>query len=200
MLVKCPVCGAHVPEQVAVETEARGQRVCSLRCAEVAEGETLRAAKPTALDEPPRRILVAVDGSGPSLRATRLAVSWARQVGGRVVLLHAVDPGLLRLLPPEGALLGAARLGLRTEEIERSLREDAEAQLEPCRRVCEAAGVPHATRVEVEAPTRAIAQAAEDADLVVMGSRGLGALTGTALGSLSHRVIAATHKPVLVVH
>jgi nucleotide-binding universal stress UspA family protein len=200
MLVKCPVCGAHVPEEVAVEIAPGAQRVCSLRCAEVAEGEALRAPKVAPLEEPPRRILVAVDGSGPSLRATRLAVAWARLARGRVVLLHAVDPGLMRLLPPEGALAGAARLGMRSEEIERSLREDAEAQLEPCRRICEAAGIEHATRIEVEAPARAIAQAAEEADLVVMGSRGLGALSGVALGSLSHRVIAATRKPVLVVH
>jgi nucleotide-binding universal stress UspA family protein len=80
------------------------------------------------------------------------------------------------------------------------LREDAEAQVERCRRVCEAAGVPVATRIELEAPARAIARAADDADLVVMGSRGLGALSGAALGSLSHRVIGATRKPVLVVH
>jgi nucleotide-binding universal stress UspA family protein len=33
-----------------------------------------------------------------------------------------------------------------------------------------------------------------------MGSRGLGAFSGAALGSLSHRVIGETDKPVLVVH
>ena len=49
-------------------------------------------------------------------------------------------------------------------------------------------------------PVRAIADAAENADLVVVGSRGLGSFSGAALGSLSHRVIGETPKPVLVVH
>ena len=203
MLVKCPVCGGHVPAEVAVELPVGGrvERYCSLRCAEASEseGEMGEVAVPPAA-ELPRRILVAVDGSGPSLRAAQMAAALARAAKGSVSLLHAIDPRLLRWLPTETALAGATRLGVRTEEIERTLREDADSQLERCRRVCEAAGVPVTTRVELEAPPRAIAQAAAEADLVVMGSRGLGALTGVALGSLSHRVIGETRKPVLVVH
>jgi nucleotide-binding universal stress UspA family protein len=203
MLVKCPVCGTHVPEEVAVEaaTAAGLEAVCSLRCAEVAEAERgARVGGPAALPEPPRRILVAVDGSGPSLRATELAASLARAFKGSVALVHAVDPRLMRWLPTETALAGAERLGLRTEDVERQLRADAEAQLERCRRLCEEAGVPVTAQVELDVPVRALAAAAEQADLVVMGSRGLGAISGAALGSLSHRLLGATRKPLLVVH
>ena len=38
------------------------------------------------------------------------------------------------------------------------------------------------------------------ADLVVMGSRGRGALEGGTLGSLSQRVVSTARTPVLVVH
>ena len=55
-------------------------------------------------------------------------------------------------------------------------------------------------RVEVAVPVRAVADAADEADLVVIGSRGLGALSGVALGSVSHRLLGETRKPVLVVH
>jgi nucleotide-binding universal stress UspA family protein len=88
----------------------------------------------------------------------------------------------------------------RHEERERALRAEGEAQLAHCRRLCEAVGVPVTTRVQLAAPARAIAEAAAEADLVVMGTRGLGALSGVALGSLSHRVIGETGKPVLFVH
>jgi nucleotide-binding universal stress UspA family protein len=198
MLVKCPVCGAHVPGEVAVELPAG--RYCSLRCAEEAESQAGAAPPPPALPAAPKHLLVAVDGSGPSLRATELAASLAKLAGGRVTLLHAIDPGLLRLLPTERALAAAARFGLRSEEVERTLREDAESQLRRCRRVCEAAGVQVTTRVELEPPVRAIAEAAADADLVVIGTRGLGAISGAAVGSISHRLLGETRKPVLVVH
>lgn len=201
MVVKCPVCGSHVPTAAAVEIPVGDavQRFCSLRCATSAEAGAARTAPLPPLPEPPQRLLVAVDGSGPSLRATEIAASLARALHAHVTLLHAIDPALMRILPFDG-LATAQRLGLDTKQLEAGLRKDAEAQLAHCRRVCEAAGIEHGTRIEMKPPAKAIAEAAAEADLVVIGSRGLGALSGVALGSLSHRVIGDTRTPVLVVH
>lgn len=201
MLVKCPKCGAHVPSEVTVEALVGGKtaRFCSLGCAQSAEAEATRQEALPPLPEAPKRILVAVDGSGPSLRATELAATLARLSGGRVTLLHAIDPRKLRWLSGVTALADA-QLALPPGEVEHGLRRDAEAQLDRCRRVCETAGVPVAWRIEVEPPLRAIVDAAADADLIVMGSRGRGALSGAALGSLSHRVLGETRKSVVIVH
>lgn len=201
MMVKCPECGMHVPQEVALEIDVAGAktRFCSVRCAEEASARSAGAGTLPALPSLPKRILVAVDGSGPSLRATELAASLAKASGGRVTLLHAIDPRWLRWLPGASALIDA-RLAVSSEELERSLRKEAESQTSRCRRVCEAAGVPVTETVILEAPLRAVADAAAEADLVVIGSRGLGAVSGAALGSLSHRVIGETRKPVLVVH
>lgn len=201
MLVKCPVCEAHVPRQVAVEATVEGEprHFCCARCAE--EGAPDEAAAPLPpLPELPRRILVAVDGSGPAQRALERAAALARASRGEVCLLTAVDDRLVRALD---LLSGAARavdLGLGPEEVERMLREEAAAQLERGARLCREAGVAFTTRVELRPPLTAIVEAAEEADLLVMGSRGLGALSGAVLGSLSQRAIAAVGKPVLVVH
>jgi nucleotide-binding universal stress UspA family protein len=203
MLIKCPTCGAHVPRAVAVEIPIGDARepYCSLRCATLAESERAPAkTAPAPLPPVPQRLLVAVDGSGPSLRAVELATSLAQATGGRITLLLALDPAPLRLLPLDSGFAGATRLGLEIEQIEARLRKDAEAQLERCARICREAGVEHTSRVEMKSPLRAIADAADHADLVVMGSRGLGAFSGAALGSLSHRVIGEVSRPVLVVH
>jgi nucleotide-binding universal stress UspA family protein len=199
MMVKCPECGSHVPAEVAVETEIGGQtqRFCSVGCAE-AKHKTSGAALPP-LPAAPKRILVAVDGSGPSLRATELAVSLARLTSGRITLLHAIDPRWISWAPVASALVDA-RLRVGANEVEASLRKEAEEQLDRCRRVCDEGGVEASWRVEVKPPLLAIADAAGDVDLIVMGSRGRGALSGAALGSLSHRVLGETRKPVLVVH
>jgi nucleotide-binding universal stress UspA family protein len=200
VVVKCAVCGAHVLAAAAVEIPVREgvERFCSLRCATSATGAASAAPLPP-LPEPPRRILVAIDGSGPSLRATELAAVLARTTHGSVTLLHAIDPALLRLLPL-GELGDTTGIGVDLAAVEDALRRDAEAQLARCRQICEQAGVPHRSRIELAPPARAIVEAANEADLVVIGSRGLGALSGVALGSLSHRVIGDTKAPVLVVH
>jgi nucleotide-binding universal stress UspA family protein len=188
MLVKCGICGAHVPAEVTVDLSGSLERYCSLRCAMQADPD----ATGSALPELPRRILVAVDGSGPSLRAAQLAAALARQSGAALTLIHVIDPALMRR-PPAARSADAA-------EVERALRAEAEAQLERCRRLCEGAGVPVSLRIEVELPARAIAAAAGDADLVVVGSRGLGAASGNAVGSLSQRLLAETRTPLLAVH
>ena len=48
-------------------------------------------------------------------------------------------------------------------------------------------------------PVRAVLTAAEDADLVVVGARGLGGFKGLLLGSVSHGVLRGAHGPVAVV-
>jgi len=201
MLVKCAYCEAHVPAEIAVEIPIGDgrDRFCSLRCAALAEAQATSQAPLSPLPAVPKRILVPVDGSGPSLRATEIAASLARVVGGSITLLHAIDSRWLRWFPTASGLVGEA-LGLSTEEMEQGLRKEAGAQFDRCQRVCEEAGVPVAWRIEVAPPLRAIIDAAADADLIVIGSRGLGAISGAAVGSLAHRVLGETRKPMLVVH
>jgi nucleotide-binding universal stress UspA family protein len=184
--------------QVAVERRVRDdvRRFCSARCAETGGALGLSDRPPPPL----RHLLVAVDGSGPSLRAVETAVALATATGGEIRLLHAVDFDWLRIVGAAPPGIGPIGVGLRITEISQALREEGEAQLAACRRMCESSGVAVTSRFEFAPPVEAIVAAAEDTDLVVMGSRGRGALSGAFLGSVSQRVIAGTRTPVLVVH
>jgi YHS domain-containing protein len=57
-LVKCPVCGSHVPVEAAVEIPVAGEpvRFCSVRCAEAGEAEAAGGPARPPGSEPPRRI------------------------------------------------------------------------------------------------------------------------------------------------
>jgi nucleotide-binding universal stress UspA family protein len=196
MIVECTACGARVAAQLAVESDEGGatRRFCSARCAEAGGATGARRAAP------PWRLLVAIDGSGPSLRAVEMATALAAATGGSIRLLYAVDVDWLRIVGGAPVGVGALGVGARMAEIQQALQDEAEAQLAACRRVCERAGVAVSGGVELARPVEAILRAARDADLVVMGSRGRGALSGAILGSVSQRVIAGTETPVLVVH
>jgi nucleotide-binding universal stress UspA family protein len=196
MKVECAVCGRRLAAEVAIEAGAGEtvRRFCSARCADAGG----------ALDEGvarlPARLLVAVDGSGPSLRAVALAAAMAAANRGVVRLVHAIDFDVLHAVGEAPLGVGPIGVGLRLGEMRQALADDAEAQLAACRKICERAGVPVSSQVEFAPPPEMILQAAKDADLLVMGSRGRGALAGALLGSVSQRVIAGTRTPVLIVH
>jgi nucleotide-binding universal stress UspA family protein len=138
-------------------------------------------------------VLVAVDGSQHADRALAEAIDLAASERARLTLMTAV------LRPPATAYFVAAET-TATGLLE-DAREEAEAIL---RRACQRvpADLP-VTTVLTEHPIGvAIIHQIEDAhhDLVVMGSRGRGAVRSALLGSVSHYVLHHSPVPVLIVH
>jgi nucleotide-binding universal stress UspA family protein len=195
MIDKCEVCGAHVPAAVALEVVHGGARriFCSAGCADTQVRDVL-----PELPMLPHKILVAIDGSGPSVRATEVAAALAIAGNAEVRLLAAVDPGWLRALAMDPG--AGVRIDTLADQVESALHENAATQLDRCRRLCERAGVRCTVTIETRPPLEAILAGAEDVDLVVMGSRGRGALSASSLGSHAQRVVTGTRTPVLVVH
>jgi nucleotide-binding universal stress UspA family protein len=142
------------------------------------------------------RIVVAVDGSLPSLAA----LDWAFPVAeDHEAVLTAVvvceDPPRL----PAGPLARAARVPSETErdvarEVAHQLLVDATApgrERHPDVRVTEVVAAGHTAQ-------ELIAEA-DDADLLVVGSNGHGGFTGMLLGSVSQSVLTHCTRPVAVV-
>ena len=137
-------------------------------------------------------ILVAVDGSPDADLALTEAIDLAESARARLTLFTAVSQ-----LPATAYLAGGEEVGKLVEDA----RADAEAILRRAReRVPDDLSV---TTVLSEQPIRAglLGEISSGVhDLVVMGSRGRGAIRAALLGSTSHYVLHHSPVPVLIVH
>jgi nucleotide-binding universal stress UspA family protein len=137
-------------------------------------------------------ILVAVDGSPDADLALAEAIDLAESEHTRLTLFTAVSQ------PPATTYLAA---GVEVGQLVVDARAEAETIL---RRACER--VPDDLSVSAvlsERPIRAalMSQIGDGVhDLVVVGSRGRGAIRAALLGSTSHYVLHHSPVPVLIVH
>lgn len=146
-----------------------------------------------------KRIVAAVDRSEASLRAVDLAADLAGRYDAELVLLSvARDIGV----PDPGMEAFAAMEHIR-EPVPALELEMLRDRLAPLRDQALKKG---AKTVSVDAvagdAAEQILEVAKDdqADLIVVGSRGHGRLAGLLLGSVTQKVVALAHCPVLVVH
>lgn len=135
------------------------------------------------------RIGLAVDASSEARRALAAAGVLAREVVRPLEMITVMEPphyalgGLLSPLSPD------------------QYREFKEAE---ARRVLDEAAALVPDQVSVEPrllhgePAEALAEAGEDLDLLIVGSRGYGPAKGAMLGSVSARLMASAPCPVLV--
>jgi nucleotide-binding universal stress UspA family protein len=145
------------------------------------------------------RILTAVDGSAPSLKAVAFAADLAAKYGAELILLTVA-----REFSP--ALTAELAAYTRQEHIDTPLGElgSAHADSVPAgaRLEAQTKGAPRiSTRSFTGDPAEEIIALAKDLhpDLVVIGSRGHGRLAGLLLGSVAQKVLAHAACPVLVV-
>lgn len=133
-----------------------------------------------------KKILAAIDGSPPALRAARVASEIASATGASLTLAYVLQPLFLTMDAPEG---------LSTSWVEAE-RSRADQLLGVAAR--EIGGQP-ALKVLSGTAAEALAEEAVAHDLVVVGSRGRNAAARVLLGSVSDRVLHLCPKPVLVV-
>jgi nucleotide-binding universal stress UspA family protein len=137
-------------------------------------------------------IVVGVDGSASARAALRFAFEEARIRGAR---LRVVAAWHVPLTVYEGAYVPMdPSLG---EELETNTREAVESALADAGDV--AADVDFDTIVREGQAATVLLEEAEHADLLVLGSRGLGGFRGLLLGSVSQQCAHHASCPVVIV-
>lgn len=121
-----------------------------------------------------RKILVAIDASDYSRLVVPAAIEIARKFHSEVFVLHVAES------PSETATL-----------VGRAITEFRDAGIEAHGGLHEAA--PGHVAKNIADTAREL-----EADLIVMGSRGLSDVQGILLGSVTHKVMHLTHTAVLV--
>ncbi len=131
-----------------------------------------------------KKILVGVDGSKCSNESVRYAAELSKKFDAKVVLMHVYRP-------PES-----------TRELPAHEKPDeARVKLDDSKKILDGLGVECKTIFSTGNPASGlINEAAKGYDLIVMGSRGLGAVEGFLLGSTTTRVAHHAKIPVLIVH
>jgi nucleotide-binding universal stress UspA family protein len=136
------------------------------------------------------RIVVGIDGSDSAAEALRWAVEQAKLTGKTVEAVYAWDPGVL------------VSLGMPPLLDWEPLREAAQSRPGEIVRetVGRKTGVRIVTKTVMGNPAQALVEQSAHADLLVVGSRGLGGLKGMLLGSVGHHCAAHAHCPVVIFH
>ena len=142
-------------------------------------------------------IICGVDGSADARAALQVAVDLAKRLELRLVVAHVAEPAYIpyAAAAPFGRTAGHHAV---MEEME-TQEENAERLLEE---VVAAAGLVDAEhRASVGLPAERLADLAdeEDAELIVVGSRGRGAFKAAFLGSVSNALVGVARCPVLIV-
>jgi nucleotide-binding universal stress UspA family protein len=137
-------------------------------------------------------IVVGVDGSGPSQRA----LEWAMR---EAAIRHAP----LSVLTVHPAVVGYFGGVVSTpQDLELTGQAKAAVQAETDKALAGLNG-PHPESVTVRAvhgfPVEELVNASKEADMVVLGSRGVGGFTRLMLGSTAGQVVQHAHCPVLIV-
>ena len=135
-------------------------------------------------------VVVGVDGSPGSIAALSWAGRYGAATGATVWALHIwhypTSAGLPPGITPESV----------DDEVKANQRKEldeaiAKANLDPAAQVESKIGYGH--------PAQVLIDASEEADLLVVGSRGHGAWTGMLVGSVSIHCVTGAHCPVVVV-
>lgn len=142
------------------------------------------------------RILVAVDGSDRALSALETAVGLQGKFESELLVLcvyrhHGYLEASLSMVRPEDP-----------QPPDDSLREFAGDVVETAKAFAAEHGAKDVRGfIKSGPPARTIVNFAEDknANLIVLGSRGVGDIEGFLLGSVSHKVTSLASCPVLVV-
>jgi nucleotide-binding universal stress UspA family protein len=139
------------------------------------------------------KVLVPVDGSKDSDRAVAYAIGFVANSKAPVEL-H-----VLNVQPP--IVSGGVRMFFKHEDIESYYQDSGQESLRSAREQLDKAGQAYVQHISAGPAGETIVAYAKEqrCDHIVMGTRGLGAMSGMVLGSVASKVIYLAEVPVTLV-
>ena len=141
------------------------------------------------------KVLLPVDGSEASARATaeliRMLPWYKERPAIELLAVHLPVPRLPNM-----------KVVVSEEAIERYYAEETDAMVAASTKALDAAGVTYTVHKLVGPIAESIVDRARriGADMIVMGTRGMTALSNMMLGSVATRVLHLAHIPVVLIH
>jgi nucleotide-binding universal stress UspA family protein len=134
----------------------------------------------------PGDVILGYDGSDGSKKALATAIELAEALQRRLVIAYAYE---------------VSAFGGEVQDLAKALRENGEGITAQAAATAKGAGLDPETVVISGDRAESLASLAADrgAGMVVIGSRGEGALKGLILGSVAHKLLHLSPAPVLVV-
>ncbi len=134
-----------------------------------------------------KHIVVALDDAGESKKGMEKAIYIAKLSGAKITGVNV--------------LVVAPTLDSTVTNYREYLTKKAQEMLDSTKESCEKQGIQFASKILDGSPASKIAEFAEEekADLVIVGSRGLGGIKGAILGSVANSLVHKSKVSVLVV-
>lgn len=150
------------------------------------------------------RIIVPMDGSPGSEKALDYAIRFVRAHGAEMQTIHAIMH--IELTKTIMRRSFASKAAFSTDELYEELKRESYRWIDEYKRKAKSAGDTRVTtKILVEVGKSEVQMIAEHADavkaedMIVMGSRGLGAFKRLVLGSIAYGLVSYALCPVLVV-
>jgi nucleotide-binding universal stress UspA family protein len=136
-----------------------------------------------------KKILLASDGSDNAERAAKEAAGLAEELSSQIILAYITGT------PPQSKLVKD------NFDVHKVLKDDAEKKIKQTISALTEKEIPYTLKVAIGDPADEIIRIAEKekADLIILGSRGLGTIKGVVLGSVSRKVTHSAECPVMIV-
>ena len=138
-----------------------------------------------------RTILLPVDGSENANRAVARAIELCKEADTKLLLVTAFPP----------IVSGNVKSFFSPEEIQSYYQEEGEKALAPAKALLDAEGITYESEVLIGPVAQSVADHAKkkQVNTIIMGTRGLGSITGMLLGSVTTKVLSLVDIPVLLV-
>lgn len=136
-------------------------------------------------------ILVPVDGSATAMNAVKAAIAASGKTGSKLFIITVQAP----------VFTSNVKRFVAAETLDEYYHDQGEEALKDVRELLKSKGIEASTEIMVGPVAETITDYAKTkgCDLIIMGTRGMGAVSNLVMGSVATKVVSLAEMPVMLV-